>query len=420
MAVVRPPPRPKVRAVFESIVDALVAVHEADQASPKAILAGLMVSVTSGIVGCLVILRRTAFLADAVSHAMLAGVVAGYLLMRGFAGGESDWGLLVSSLLAGLLTVLLVGGVVRYSRIKEDTAIGIMYATVFALGGVLHSLFNDYIHVDIVHFIQGQLLAIGHEKLWMTATVCGLVLLMFVWFYRPLQLVSFDPVMAASLGVPVTLVGYLLTTCTSLVVVTGVNLVGVILVVGMLIIPAATAYLFSDRLPRMMVLAGVFGATGFLSGFFLARLLDAAPGPSVILATGLQFGVMFTIAPRYGLLAEVVRRRGQADLPLREDVLRALGHEAVAGLDASGGATTASIAERLPVSQAQIRVALARLARTGLVEETGAAVHRLALADGTGREGHTEGGGERARRPDAAGRAGGGSVHRVVTPAGRR
>ena len=199
----------------------------------KSLLGAGVVAVVSGVVGCLVVLRRMAFLGDALSHAMIAGVAGGYLVMKVFFGLEAHApGMLLGSLLAAVITVMCIGFVSRVSRVKDDTAIGIMYTGIFAGGVVLVSVFRNYIHIDLMHFIMGDVLAVGNADLWASALSSALVLSIVVLFFRHLQLISFDPVMAASIGMPVLILDYLLTTCVSLVVVSAVSMVGVILVVG--------------------------------------------------------------------------------------------------------------------------------------------------------------------------------------------
>lgn len=303
----------------------LVELHQANPHLLKALLAGTLVSTVCGIVGCFIILRRSAFLADALAHSMLAGVVCGYLFMQiVFKQSASGPAMLVGSLVAGFVTIGMIGFVSRFSRIKEDAVIGIMYTGIFAFGGVLLSLFSKYVHVDLVHFVTGQLLVINDSDLWMMALVSSFVLAVIVLGFRNLQLISFDRVMAASIGIPVLAMDYLLTTCTSLVVVSGVRIVGVILVVGLLIIPASTAYLLCNRLTRMLPLAALFGFSSFVIGYFGAVAINVAPGSAVVLACAIQFLIVFLIAPRYGLLADWMRRRRAVPLPLVEDVLSAV------------------------------------------------------------------------------------------------
>jgi manganese/iron transport system permease protein len=288
----------------------------------KALIGGCIVAMVAGVVGCLVVLRRMAFLGDALSHAMIAGVAGGYLVMKLLFGLEAYApGMLLGSLLAAVLTVALIGIVSRISRIKEDTAIGIMYTGVFALGVVVVSIFRHFIHIDLMHFIMGDILGVADTDLWASAFVAALVLTILILFFRHFQLATFDPVMAASIGLPVLLLDYVLTTCVSLVVVSAVSMVGVILVVGLLITPAATAYLLSDRLDRMMALAALFGVTSVISGLYLCVWLDSAGGGAVMLFCTLQFLVVLTVAPRYGLLARWLRLRRLVPQQVVEDVL---------------------------------------------------------------------------------------------------
>ncbi len=288
----------------------------------KALIGGSIVAIVAGVVGCLVVLRRMAFLGDALSHAMIAGVAGGYLVMKMLFNLEAHApGMLLGSLLAAIATVALISFVSRISRIKEDTAIGIMYTGIFALGVVAVSIFRHYIHIDLMHFIMGDILGVADSDLWASAFVAAFVLTILILFYRHFQLSTFDPVMAASIGLPVLLLDYVLTTCVSLVVVSAVSMVGVILVVGLLITPAATAYLLSNRLERMMALSAVFGVTSVVGGLYLCVWLDSAGGGAIMLFSTLQFLIVLTVAPKYGLLARWMRVRNLVPQQVIEDIL---------------------------------------------------------------------------------------------------
>ena len=270
----------------------------------KALIAGSTVAIACGVVGCLVILNRMAFLGDALSHAMLAGVAGGYLFMQFVFGVEAhSLAMIIGSLVAALLAVTLVNFVSLVPRIKEDTAIGIMYSSTFSLGLVIISLFINRIHISISQFIMGDILSIADADLWATTFVCCLVLSFICIFFRYFQIASFDPVMAASIGVPLGLIQSSLTAGVALIVVTGINMVGVILIMGFLITPAATAYLICDRLARMMILAALFGVTSVLVGLYLSLIINAAAGATIMLFASLQFLVVLIVAPKYGLLA---------------------------------------------------------------------------------------------------------------------
>lgn len=330
----------------------------------KALIGGCMVAVVAGVVGCLVVLRRMAFLGDALSHAMIAGVAGGYLVMKLLFGFEAHApGMLLGSLLAAVITVALIGLVSRISRIKEDTAIGIMYTGVFALGVVVVSIFRSYIHIDLMHFILGDILGVSDTDLWASAFVSAFVLSVLILFFRHFQLATFDPVMAASIGLPVLLLDYALTTCVSLVVVSAVSMVGVILVVGLLITPAATAYLLSDRLDRMMALAALFGVTSVIGGLYLCVWLDSAGGGAVMLFCTLQFLMVLTVAPRYGLLARWLRLRRLVPQQVVEDVLTTILR--------NNGETPLAMVRQYVQHPANLSKALRQMEQDGLISASG-------------------------------------------------
>ncbi|MBF0313105.1 MAG: metal ABC transporter permease [Oligoflexia bacterium] len=288
----------------------------------KALLGGSLIAIACGVIGCFVILRRMAFLGDALSHAMIAGVVGGYLFMKVIFSIEAHApAMLIGSVIAALITVGLISFVSQVSRIKEDAVIGIMYCGIFASGVVLVSIFRDYIHVDIMHFIMGDILGITDSELWVAAIVSAFVLTILMFFYRHLQLATFDPIMATSIGISVALIDYSLTACVSMVVVSAVSMVGVILVVGLLITPAATAYLLSDRLPRMMALAALFSFTSVVGGLYLSVWLDSAGGGAIMLFCSFQFFVIFLLAPKYGYFSKLIRRWNMIPQSLLEDIL---------------------------------------------------------------------------------------------------
>jgi len=306
---------------MEMILQALLAPLQ-ETYFQKALIGGSIVAIVSAVVGCLVVLKRMAFLGDALSHAMIAGVAGGYLIMKLLFGLEAHApGMLLGSLLAAIFTVALISFVSRVSRVKEDTAIGIMYTGIFALGVMAVSIFRHYIHIDLMHFIMGDVLGVADTDLWTSAFVAAIVLSIIILFFRHFQMTAFDPIMAASIGLPVLLIDYLLTTCVSLVVVSAVSMVGVILVVGLLITPAATAYLLSDRLDRMMMLSALFGFTSVVGGLYLCVWLDSAGGGAIMLFCTLQFLVVLVVAPRYGMLARWLRLRRMVPQPLLEDIL---------------------------------------------------------------------------------------------------
>ena len=331
----------------------------------RPLLVGTLVSIVCSLVGCFIVLRRMAFLADAISHSMLAGVIGGYLIMKIAFNQEAHVGaMLFGALLAGIITVAAIGFVTRVSRIKEDTAIGVMYTGIFALGAFVVSLksMGKLIHIDIYHFIVGNVVAVTNEDLWLLGFVTVIVLSVVILFYRPLQLTSFDPIMAASIGVPVLAVDYLLTACTSLVVVSGVRIAGVILVVALIITPAASAYLLFDKLNRMLWGSAIIGVIGFWLGFAISAMIGALAGASIVVTSTLIFMGVLVFAPRYGIMADWIRKSSSVPQEVMEDVLGCILRYK------SESVPMAHVVKTVTNRNMQIRRAVRSLARQDLLE----------------------------------------------------
>ncbi|EGL82714.1 ABC-type transporter, integral membrane subunit [Caldalkalibacillus thermarum TA2.A1] len=263
-----------------------------------ALLAGILVGIICGVVGCFIILRGMALMGDAISHAVLPGVVVAYML------GASYF---IGALITGVLTALAIGYISQNSRIKEDSSIGIMFTAAFALGVVLITL-NRGTGVDLWHILFGNVLAVSRADLWLTVIIGLVVLGGIALFYRPLLLSTFDPTMAKALGYPTKLIHYLLMFSLALVTVAALKSVGIILVVAMLITPGSTAYLLTDRLPVMLVLSAVFGVISAVVGVYYSFIYDVATGASIVLVASILFGLAFCFSPKQGLLMRRYRR----------------------------------------------------------------------------------------------------------------
>lgn len=258
----------------------------------------LFVGLLCGVVGCFIILRRMALMGDAISHAVLPGVAAAYLLQI-----EYFWGAVAS----GVLTALAISFVSQHSRIKPDAAMGILFTGAFALGLVMISLVRT--HVDLFHILFGNVLGVRPSDLNLTLLVGALVLLAIVVFYRPLVMIAFDRVLAQSIGLRVGLFDYLLMLLLSLTVVAALQTVGIILVVAMLIIPGSTAHLLTDRLPAMLAIAATVGSLASMIGMYLAFYLNASSGGTIVLTALLLFILAFLFAPGRGVITRWWRRR---------------------------------------------------------------------------------------------------------------
>lgn len=321
----------------------------------KAAIGGSLVAVTCAVLGCYIVLRRMAFIGDAMSHALLPGVGIGYLVMNAiFPSGFTAGGLLLGALIAALLTSVCISFLSSVHRIKEDSAIGIIYTGLFAAGVVILTRYQQHINIDLNHFFQGDIYGISWTDMWLSAVIGSLVIGTIVIFYRHFTIVSFDPIMAASIGLPTRLLHIVLTAMIALVCVSGISMVGVIMIVGLLITPAASAYLMSDRLPVMMGLAAVFGVVSVLAGLYFSEMVNASGGGAIMLMGFLLFLVTLVVAPRYGLLATWLRKRGAVPQIDVEDVLKAA-H--------SGVETWAEV----PIPETRIRRALRKLIDDGMM-----------------------------------------------------
>jgi ABC-type Mn2+/Zn2+ transport system permease subunit/Mn-dependent DtxR family transcriptional regulator len=278
----------------------------------------VLAAVVLGVLGCFVVLRRMALIGDALSHAVLPGVVVALLLT----GSTGVAGLLLGALLAGLLTAVLVNVLSRYSRTKEDSAIGIVFTALFALGVILISSLPRGTHFDLKCFLFGDPLAVGPDDFWMMAAIGAVVLAVVGLLYHPLKLVSFDPVVAAAMGVPVAFLHYLLMGMLSATVVAGLKATGVVLVVAMLITPASAAYQLSNRLGVMLALSGLFGAVSAAAGMSLAFVTNAPTGPAMVVVATLLFALAMLLSPSHGLVFDWLRRRRLGQHMAEEDLLR--------------------------------------------------------------------------------------------------
>ena len=262
----------------------------------RGLLAVIMVGIVCAVVGSFVVLRGMAFLGDALAHAILPGVAIGYLVSGGARGALFWWGLG-----AAVLTALGIGAIGKGSQVKEDTAIGIIFAGMFALGIALISSVRSYA-VDLSHFLFGDVLGVAVRDLWLTGAFGVIVLFIILALYKEFTVLSFDPVLVVTLRMPATLLHYLLLVLIALAIVVSLQTVGVALMVAMLVTPAATAFLLTRRLSRMIALAALIGASSGIIGLYLSYYISIASGAAIVLVCTGFFLLALLLAPRRGLL----------------------------------------------------------------------------------------------------------------------
>jgi ABC-type Mn2+/Zn2+ transport system permease subunit len=254
----------------------------------RALWASLIVGVVCPVLGTYVVLRGMAFLGDALAHIILPGVVLAFLLGLPVALG---------ALVVGVLAALAISAISARAELREDAAIGVVFAGAFALGVALLSLQRSYA-VDLTHILFGDLLGVSSADLWLMGALGALVLLVVVAFYKEFLVLSFDPLLATTLRLPVSFLKNLLLVLLAVVIVMSLQVVGVALVLAMLVTPASAAYLWSRRLPPMMAIAASFGSISALVGLLLSYHLNLASGPAIVLVETGLFGLAFLLSPR--------------------------------------------------------------------------------------------------------------------------
>ncbi|RDY70467.1 metal ABC transporter permease [Halobacillus sp. SY10] len=264
----------------------------------KALLTSIMVGIICGVVGCFIILRGMALMGDAISHAVLPGVAISYMFGINFFFG---------AVFSGVLTAIAIGFVTQNSRIKHDTSIGIMFTAAFAGGIIIITMLKS--STDLYHILFGNVLAVRASDMWITLGI-GIVILAAVYlFYKELLVTSFDETMGAAYGLPVRLIHYFLMTLLTMGTVASLQTVGIVLVVAMLITPAAAAYLLTDRLWVMIFLASGIGVLSSVIGLYFSFTYNLASGATIVMAATAIFILTFLFSPKHGWLWRMLKVR---------------------------------------------------------------------------------------------------------------
>jgi len=264
----------------------------------RGLWASLIVGVVCPVLGTYVVLRGMAFLGDALAHIILPGVVIAFMI---------GWPLPVGALIIGVVAALSIGAIGRRADIKEDAAIGVVFAGAFALGVALISVQRSYA-VDLAHILFGNLLGVSTADIRLMLGLGAIVMLAIFAFYKEFLVLSFDPVLAATLRLPVAFLQNMLLVLLAIVIVISLQAVGVALVLAMLVTPASAALLLARRLPVMMLLSAGIGVFSALVGLYLSYYADIVSGSAIVLVATLFFGVVFLFAPRKGILSSLLRR----------------------------------------------------------------------------------------------------------------
>lgn len=266
----------------------------------RGLMAAVLAGIVCAVVGTYVVLRGMAFFGDALAHTILPGVAVGYLVSGG-AREPLFWWALGTAVLASLG----IGAITRNARIKEDTAIGIVFAGMFALGIAIISTVRSYA-VDLSHFLFGDVLSVTPQSLVWMAVFGGAVILVILAFYKEFMTISFDPVLATTLRLPVNRLNNLLLVLIAVTVAVAMQTVGVALMVAMLVTPAATASLLSNRLPSMMMISATIASLSGVVGLYISYYVGITSGSAIVLTATAFFLLAFLFNPRQGVLRKKI------------------------------------------------------------------------------------------------------------------
>ncbi len=282
-------------------------------------LIAALVAIACAIPGTFLVLRKMSLISDAISHSILPGIVIGFFMTQDL---SSPW-LIIFAALTGVLTVILVEFIQKTGLVKEDTAIGLVFPALFSIGVIMISRGANDVHLDVDAVLLGELvyaplyrwewgaLDMGPQSLWIIGIVLVVNIVLLLLFFKELKITTFDIGLSASLGLSPVLVHYGLMSIASVTIVGSFEAVGAILVVALMIVPAASAYLLTNKLETMLAYSIGFGVFSAIAGYWLAHWLDASIAGSISVMLGFVFLLVYLFAPRRGLISNIYKRKRQ-------------------------------------------------------------------------------------------------------------
>ncbi|WP_162052999.1 metal ABC transporter permease [Pontibacter pamirensis] len=332
-------------------------------------IGSVLLAASSAVVGCFTYLRKRALVGDAVAHAVLPGVCLAFIL----SGTKNPFILLIGAFITGWLSLICIDFITSRSRIKEDTAIGLVLSVFFGIGILLltaiqHS--GNAAQSGLDKFLFGKAASLVGEDLIAFSVVAVVLLVSTIVFYKELTLLCFDQAYARTIGFPVRALELLLTTLTVFAVVVGIQAVGVVLMAAMLITPAAAARFWTDRLPVMLVLSALMGAFSGIAGAFVSYTAPAMPtGPWIVLIISMIAILSFALAPSKGWVARIIRQRRNRSQMLEENLLKLLYHLGEQKQAYTAVHTLQELLQRRAMPEKQARAGLHKLRNQGYVKK---------------------------------------------------
>lgn len=328
----------------------------------RALIASLMVGVSCGLIGTYIMLRRLSLIGDALAHAVLPGVVIAFMI-----AGKGPLALFAGALGAGIMTSILISFVKRNSKIKEDASIGIIFTGAFALGILLVSQLKQ-VHIDLSSYLFGDVLGVSDSDIIMSGVITVFIVVSVILFYKQLLVTSFDPTMAHIIGISTAVVHYFLMTLLSMSIVAGLQSVGVILIIAMLITPPATAFLLTSNLKKLLLLSCTFGVISSVVGLYLSYHFNFASGASIVLVSVFIFTLAILFSPKEGLVNKELRRRKNSKTNLMEDIIKFMSKN---NTDIEKQQLATKLSYELGISVNKIHSALGQIENKGMIESSG-------------------------------------------------
>ncbi len=329
----------------------------------RGLIATSLVGIMCGVIGCFIVLRNMSLIGDALAHAILPGIYVAFIIV-----GYSTIGFFIGSVIAGLVTAFGITWIQHRVDTKNDAAIGIIFTAMFALGVIGISYLNNSegVHLDLGDFLFGSTLGVSNEDIYLTLGVTIYTIISMILFYRYLFITTFQPTIAATMGISVKTMHYFLMLLLSFAIVAALRTVGLILVVAMLVTPPSTALLLSDKLKNVIIISGILGMCTSIIGFILAIIINAPPGPLMaVVATGIYL-LTVVFAPGKGILAKAINKRIQRNKIEQEDILRqGIKYHKKEKL------TAAMLIDRLGYNPKRLRRLLSDLKKEGLIVTSG-------------------------------------------------
>lgn len=340
----------------------------------RALIASSMVGLMCGVLGCFIVLRNMSLIGDALSHAVLPGIFFAFLFF-----GYSTLGFFIGSTIAGLFAGIAITWIQQNIQTKNDAAIGIIFTAMFAIGVMGISWLNqsEGVHLDLKDFLFGNVLGISNDDIYLTLGVAVYTIISVTIFYRYLFITTFQATIAETMGISAKTIHYFLMLLLSFAIVASLRTVGVILVVAMLITPAATALLLSNRLKLVIFISGTLGILSAVLGLVVSIIFETTPGPAMTIVATIFYFLAVIFSPEKGIWSKFMQNRIEKKRILREDILRQVIKNPL-----EAGMPISEISQRLNVSMSKLKSVISTMARSVLLDS----VEGKVILTGEGRD----------------------------------